>query len=59
MNEWMVSFMDECVIVLIVKGEMESQSIFDLVMKHHFKFAQLIGPVYCAIAVLAKLDMNM
>jgi hypothetical protein len=48
--------MDECVILLMVLGKMSSQSIYDLVMKDHFKFAQLTGSVYCAVAVLAKVN---
>ena len=35
---------------------MGSQSIFDLVMKDHFMFAQLTGSVYCAVAVFAKVN---
>ncbi len=35
---------------------MGSQSIFDLVMKDHFMFARLTASVYCAFAVLAKVN---
>jgi hypothetical protein len=36
---------------------MGSQSIFDLVLKDHFKVARFTGTTYCVVAILSKIEV--